>query len=124
MHPSWPKRDQAAIAPLSAEQSYFRPSLVALWEMESIGSTILCSFMDEATKCAVNGARLPQFTVPFTSSFTRTSGRTLRPKTRCIQTRAGIRTRRGSELGWSDPVFTATKCVAVAPAQCQNLHGG
>jgi len=98
------------------------PSLVALWEMESIGLPILCSLMDEATTCAVNGARLPRFTVPFTSSFTRTSERTFSPRTRCIQTGASIRTRHGSELGWSDPVFTATGCVAVAPAQHRRLR--
>lgn len=107
MHPSWPKRDQTAIAPLSAEQSYFRP-----FSRRAVGDgehRIAYSVLLHGRGDDVRGERCAITTVHCAVHFF------VHPRLRAnLQPQNEMHSEKSrhshtvcSELGWSDPGKTA-----------------
>jgi len=122
IRPSWPERDQTALAPPSVEQSYLRPfsrSAVRDREHRTDDSVLLSGRSD-----GVHGERYAMTTVH-------------RPVQYLVHLNLAVNFHQVNEIhsdksqhsdakwlgvGLERPVFTATKCVAVAPAQHRRLR--
>jgi hypothetical protein len=71
----------------------------------------------------VNGVENDRFTDAFTSPFTSSVNLTTAKRHGCAQNNEDFVRAQNTDLGWSDPVFTATEFVAVAPAQLEDYLG-